>query len=822
MIFGTWGSIRNQIAVLQVGLLPGLLFLGLITAGRLAGAFQPLEWQALDAFLRSHPQEPTDERILLVSINEETIQSIGTYPIPDRPLAKVLHTLHSHEPRVIGLDLFRDLPVEPGHDELQATLQDIPNIIGIDKVLIPPLPATHTLPPEQIGFVDAIYDQDGWQRRIILGTHTEKGFRFSLALMLAQAYLEQEDIFLENGQQDPDAMRFGNAELPRIHSNFGGYVNAAADEGMVQTLLNFRQSAQPFRVVTFQDVLAGNVNPDWIRDRIVLIGVTTPSIKDYSNAATQSVISPELDFVYGVEIQAHTVSQIISAALEQRPLFRSWSDPEEYLWIIGWGLVGIALAGYTRKPLHGLLWVSLSTATIVGISYIMLLTGWWIPWVPAVASLLLSSAGLAAFYQYDRVIQTKVKAQQQTVAILEEAKSALELTVAERTAELRQSNVELNQAKEVAEAASHAKSNFLAHMSHELKTPLNAILGFSQLVASDNNISATSQKRIQMISQSGEHLLELINDILSMAKLESNQQTLRQDPFALSTLITTIESLFRLRIEQKGLQFIVEISPTMPKELIGDAPKLRQVLINLLGNALKFTQAGYIALRVGHTKYQQSGLSLQFEIEDTGEGIAESELYKLFIPFLQTESGENSKTGTGLGLPISQQLAQLMAGDIQVSSQLGKGSIFTFTAHVLVKSDELRSSKSSTDTVISHQKILKVPATTVVPSAVEVPINLGNAVEQPKDATLVKKEVIPVDVTTNNSLTVALATMPPDWLVKLHQAAQRLNGKQVKVLLQDIPPSQILATKQLMAFAKDYEYAKIAQLVDRCLQQQDD
>ncbi|MEM9483255.1 MAG: CHASE2 domain-containing protein [Cyanobacteria bacterium P01_F01_bin.116] len=822
MIFRTWNSIRNQIAVLQVGLLPGLLFLGLITAGRLAGAFQPLEWQALDAFLRSHPQEPTDERFLLVSINEETIQSIGTYPIPDRPLAEVLRTLHSHEPRVIGLDLFRDLPVEPGHNELRTTLQDIENIIGSEKVLHPIIPPPHTIPADRVGFVDAPFDQDGWQRRAILGTQTDQGFRFSLALLLAQTYLEQENILIGNGYKDPITIRFGDTEIPRLQPNFGSYVNLDTGDGAVQTLLNFRQSAQPFRVVTFQDVLAGNVKPDWIRDRIVLIGVTTPSIKDYSNVATQSVISPELDFVYGVEIQAHAVSQIISAALEQRPLLRSWSDPEEYLWIIGWGLVGIALAGYVRKPLHSLLWVSLSTATIVGISYIMLLTGWWIPWVPAVASLLLSSAGLAAFYQYNRVIQTKVKAQQQTVAILEKAKSDLELTVAERTAELQQSNVELNQAKEVAEMASHAKSNFLAHMSHELKTPLNAILGFSQLVANDNNISATSQKRIQMISQSGEHLLELINDILSMAKLESNKQTLRQDPFALSALITTIESLFRLRIEQKGLQFIIDISPTMPKELIGDAPKLRQVLINLLGNALKFTKAGYIALRVGHTKYQQDDLSLQFEIEDTGEGIAEAELHKLFIPFVQTESGENSKTGTGLGLPISQQLAQLMGGDIQVSSQLGKGSIFTFTAQVLVKSDILESGISSTNAVISHQKALQVPATTVISSAVKVPNSLNNnAVQQTKDTTLIEKDAVPINVTDNN-ITAALATMPPDWLVKLHDAAQRLNGKQVRVLLQDIPPSQISVTKQLMAFAKGYEYTKIAQLVDICLPKQND
>ncbi|MEM9483241.1 MAG: hypothetical protein AAGA83_06065 [Cyanobacteria bacterium P01_F01_bin.116] len=154
-----------------------------------------------------------------------------------------------------------------------------------------------------------------------------------------------------------------------------------------------------------------------------------------------------------------------------------------------------------------------------------------------------------------------------------------------------------------------------------------------------------------------------------------------------------------------------------------------------------------------------------------------------------------------------------MDGDIQVSSQLGKGSIFIFTAQVLVKSDILESRVSSTDAAISHQKALKVSATTIIPSAVDILSSLDKAVEQSKDATLAEKDAVPTNV-TNNNITAALATMPPDWLVKLHQAAQRLNGKQVNVLLQDIPPSQILVTKQLMAFAKDYEYAKIAQLVD--------
>ncbi|MEO0988255.1 MAG: CHASE2 domain-containing protein, partial [Cyanobacteria bacterium J06639_14] len=187
MIVGAWHRIRRQITVLHVGLLPGLLFLGLITSGRLAGAFQLLEWRALDAFLRSHPAEALDDRILLVSIDEQAIRAVGSYPIPDQPLATLLRRLQRHEPRVVGLDLFRDLPVEPGYPELVATFQEMENLIGIERVSPPAVSPPHTLPLERVGMVDFPLDGDGYQRRITLGTQTDNGFRFSLALLLAKA-----------------------------------------------------------------------------------------------------------------------------------------------------------------------------------------------------------------------------------------------------------------------------------------------------------------------------------------------------------------------------------------------------------------------------------------------------------------------------------------------------------------------------------------------------------------------------------------------------------------------------------------------------------
>ena len=581
--------------------------------------------------------------------------------------------------------------------------------------------------------------------------------------------------------------------------------------GDVQMLLNFRQGASAFRVVTFQQVLAGDVDPDWVRDRIVLVGVTAPSIKDYSNVAIASIINRESNFVSGIEIQAHAVSQIVSAVLDQRPLIKSWLDVGEYVWIIGWGVVGIGVAGYIRSPLRALFWVLISVVSVIAISYLALMLGWWIPSVPTVVGLILSSAGLAIFYQYDRVIQTKIQAQQQIVSLLEQAKSELEIKVAERTAELQQSNIELSQAKEAAETASRAKSKFLAHMSHELKTPLNAILGFSQLLARNDTLSAANQERIRLINHSGEHLLGLINDILALVKLESDKQVLHQAPFSLTELIETIEALFRLRIEQKGVQFLIEVTPVIPQQLVGDAQKLRQVLINLLSNALKFTQSGCIALRVGGLLHQDT-VYLQFEVEDTGEGIAASELHKLFVPFMQTESGEKAKTGTGLGLPISKQLVRLMGGDIQVSSQVGKGTLFSFTARVQAASAE----KSA---AIHSESLAPLPDVDQGlllqdkdPDQVSDRLSSDSAakIALSSDAILLGRDA---------AIANALNSMPSDWLSELRQAALRLNGRRVMRLLEDLSPAQANAAKHLMDLAEDYEYAKIAQLVEELLKE---
>ena len=234
---------------------------------------------------------------------------------------------------------------------------------------------------------------------------------------------------------------------------------------------------------------------------------------------------------------------------------------------------------------------------------------------------------------------------------------------------------ELQDARRTAEAANQAKSIFLANMSHELRTPLNAILGFTQLMDSDPNLTTEQQTNLGIINRSGEHLLTLINDVLEMSKIEAGRVTLQENCFDLYGLLDILEEMFRLRTDEKGLTLSFARIEEVPQYVRTDEGKLRQVLTNLLGNAVKFTEEGGVALRIARAVEDER---LIFTVEDTGPGIDPEELETVFEPFVQTAIIERSQEGTGLGLSISRQFARLMGGDISVSSELGQGSVFRF------------------------------------------------------------------------------------------------------------------------------------------------
>ena len=399
-----WKQIEPHAKVWRIGMLPGLLVITLTTIARITGSLQFLELAAFDSFLRMRPLEAPDTRVVIVGINEEDIRVVGKYPIPDHELAMLLRNLQRYQPAVIGLDLFRDLTTDPDRAELAQVFRSSSNLIGIEadigasatlKVKPPP-----ELPSSQVGLADIVIDSDGKLRRCLLASKVSSGqVKYSLSLLLAARYLEAKGIPLQHGAHASDPIHFGAIDLPRFRADTGGYVQAKA--GGNQILLNFRSHPNPFRVVSMTQVLKGKVQSEWLRGKIVLVGVTAPnSMNDtVTTVATKGSLlsnaigaSDDYKLLYGIENHAHSISQMVSAVLDQRPLLSTWSKGAEYLWILVWGLVGIALGLLLQSPWKTFLGLAGSSACLLTLSYGLMALSWWIPVVPAL--LALSAAGL--------------------------------------------------------------------------------------------------------------------------------------------------------------------------------------------------------------------------------------------------------------------------------------------------------------------------------------------------------------------------------------------------------------------------------------------
>jgi len=291
----------------------------------------------------------------------------------------------------------------------------------------------------------------------------------------------------------------------------------------------------------------------------------------------------------------------------------------------------------------------------------------------------------AVLEQYNQRLKNEVEAQTEALAAqseelitvneelqLQARETAEKNQLLEQEIEVRRKvETELRQAKEAADVASQAKSTFLANMSHELRTPLNGILGYAQILIRDTGLNQQQQHGIEVIQRSGDYLLTLINDILDLAKIEANRIELYETDIYFEDFMQSIVELFKIRAEQKGINFIYEPLTSLPIGVRADEKRLRQVLLNLLGNAVKFTEVGGVSLKVSHEQKW-----IQFHIEDTGLGIAKQDIKEIFQPFHQVGDVSYKATGTGLGLSITQRIVQMMRGEIHVSSELGKGSTF--------------------------------------------------------------------------------------------------------------------------------------------------
>jgi CHASE2 domain-containing sensor protein len=359
---------------------------------RLIGILQSAEMAALDQTFRLRPTEPPDDRILIVEINEADLQEVGRWPIPDRVIAQTLFKLNRYQPRAIGLDLYRELPTEPGYGEFVKACQTIPNLIGIEK--LPSKTNEGVAPPpvlsqrQQVGFSDLLIDIDGTVRRTLLYTYVNGRHHTSFALQLALIYLKAQGITPKAAASNQDYLQLGRGVFPIFEPNDGGY--SQADAGGYQILANFRRSPG-FRTVSLVDVLKDRVNPDWVRSRIVLIGSTAPSLQDffYTPLGSQLIGAPEQ--MAGIELQASFVSQILSTALDGRPSIKVWFEPAEWVWIFAWSWIEVSLTWRfwkLRSPKRFVLIIFLAGVSLISVCYIAFLAGWWLPLVPPILTLL--------------------------------------------------------------------------------------------------------------------------------------------------------------------------------------------------------------------------------------------------------------------------------------------------------------------------------------------------------------------------------------------------------------------------------------------------
>jgi len=385
---------------------------------RFTGLLQGMELTTLDRFFQARPPAALDPRITIITIDDSDIEAIGTYPLPDQILVQGLQVLKSYQPRLIGLDLYRDLPVEPGYQELVTLFQNSQNIIGIEKVVEPQVAPPPVLAQKsQVGFADQILDGDSKIRRALLTVkYPEDERKLSLGLRLTMKYLEAEgitptslsnkyldklhfylgrikvlDAFLEmfhNSHQ----IQLGKAIIVPLNSNDGGYVRT--EVGGYQILLNYYGTQEQFQTFSITDLLAKKLPAEAVRDRIVLIGSIAESTNDLFPTPYSSRIFDVPTQMGGVIIHANIICQLLSAALDGRPLLRVLPEVGEWLWILLWSGLGAAVAWQFKSPRAILIAVVTTSGVLLGITYLAFLQGWWLPVVPPIIGLVIAAVTL--------------------------------------------------------------------------------------------------------------------------------------------------------------------------------------------------------------------------------------------------------------------------------------------------------------------------------------------------------------------------------------------------------------------------------------------
>jgi len=336
-----WQKLQGLLKQWRVPLMTATSIALLVSAGSFLGAFQLLEKAVRDEFFRRRPLEPPEEGIVVVTIDEPDIAALGDWPIRDGVLAELLEKVRSQQPAVIGMDLFRDLPKEPGHEELLEVFRTTPNLIGVEKIIgnrVGPPPVLQEL--GQVALANVIVDGDGNMRRALLSAQDGSQVKLTLGTRLALMYLEARGITLEMLNAEQHKLKLGRGIFTPLKSGDAGY-RKKDDLGGYQILMNWRGPISSFEIVSMTDVLAGRVAPELMRDRLVLIGTSADSVKDFFQTPYSGSGFSHLGPMPGVIVHANLASQIIRNALSGRPLMRGLSGMAEWVWIGIWSSIGV-------------------------------------------------------------------------------------------------------------------------------------------------------------------------------------------------------------------------------------------------------------------------------------------------------------------------------------------------------------------------------------------------------------------------------------------------------------------------------------------------
>ncbi len=687
----------------------------LIIILRLSGILQLLELKALDFFFVNRPIESPDERIVLVTLLEKDIQSLQQYPLSDLVLATLLEKIKNQNPRVIGLDIFRDFPVpsrgknqaenQQAYSNLLEIFRSTPNLIGIAKITSSPAYPSVNPPTvlEQLGQVsaaDLVVDNDGIVRRgnlFPIADGSAKSSIPSLGLSVALNYLVTEGI--EPMPTEKGWLKLKNTVFLPFQANSGGYIRT--NDNGYQVLLNWRSCQAHFSQVSVSQVLKDEIPKDLFQNRIVLVGNNAISVKDIFLTPCSQGTGSTPATMSGVEIQAHLASQIISAVLDGRPLLQVWSDSKEYSWIVG-SIVTVAVWGWKQRKLDNAFKISIKVLTftaveaiiLIGSSYLLFLLGWWIPLIPTLLGL-----GVAALMIIACIYITQ----------LQEAKNNLEAKVASRTEELEQTLEQLRQSQQqlIIKEKQASLGTLTASIAHQIKNPLSLInvnisSSLSSLQQVEENLEENSlffadviqdifPDKEQILSAFKENLTNsqeqvfrvnnIIQDILGYFRQEQSNPSLtdlnnligqvlqgfeRQDRLSTQELLITIETNYDTSIA--------------PIEII--SKEIEKALVNLIENAYytvhsKQKKIGLNYIPTITIKTRNLGDKVEIRIRDNGEGIPKDLLDKIFEPFW---TNKPALEGTGLGLFfVYQIIVEIHKGEIRVDSVVGEYSEFILT-----------------------------------------------------------------------------------------------------------------------------------------------